>query len=83
MTPLYAACTHGGFPFPDEPTPADVARHVSLATPLADDLDLEFLARQFALTGGNIKNAALAAAFFGGGKQRRRESAPRAAGHPP
>ncbi|MBK5189303.1 MAG: ATP-binding protein, partial [Gemmatimonadaceae bacterium] len=32
--------------------------------PLDADLDFEFLARQFALSGGNIKNIALGAAFF-------------------
>jgi len=31
--------------------------------PLAEDVDLAFLARQFELTGGNIRNVALAAAF--------------------
>ena len=53
------------FPFPDE-------RHRELLwhamfppeTPLGDDLDFPFLARQFALSGGNIKNAALSAAFL-------------------
>lgn len=32
--------------------------------PLANDLDLRFMARQFKLTGGDIKNIALAAAFL-------------------
>jgi hypothetical protein len=32
--------------------------------PLAEDLDLGFLARQFELTGGNIRNIALAASFM-------------------
>jgi SpoVK/Ycf46/Vps4 family AAA+-type ATPase len=53
------------FPFPDE-------RHRELLwrgmfpsqTPLGDDLDFAFLGRQFPLSGGNIKNAALAAAFL-------------------
>ena len=30
-------------------------------TPLAEDLDFAFLARQFSMSGGNIKNAALSA----------------------
>ena len=34
------------------------------AVPLGQDVDLAFLARQFKLTGGNIKNIALAAAFL-------------------
>src|SRR5262249_7976420 len=32
--------------------------------PVADGLDLEFLARRFAVSGGNIRNAALAGAFL-------------------
>lgn len=32
--------------------------------PLADDLDLEFMAQRFRITGGNIRNIALAAAFL-------------------
>jgi hypothetical protein len=34
------------------------------ATPRAKDVDLEFMAQQFKLSGGNIKNIALAAAFL-------------------
>jgi AAA+ superfamily predicted ATPase len=53
------------FPFPDEAS----RRHVWAGiwpdeTPLAADVDLDFLARQFKLSGGNIKNIALAAAFL-------------------
>lgn len=53
------------FPFPDKASrwrnwtgiwPPDA--------PLADDMDLDFPARQFKLSGGNIKNIALAAAFL-------------------
>ena len=33
-------------------------------TPLGPDVDLAFLARQFKLAGGNIRNIALAAAFM-------------------
>ena len=33
-------------------------------TPLADDVDLRFLAHEYKFTGGNIKNEALAAAFL-------------------
>jgi SpoVK/Ycf46/Vps4 family AAA+-type ATPase len=34
------------------------------ATPLGPDIDVDFLARQFRLFGGNIKNIALAATFL-------------------
>lgn len=53
------------FPFPDRASrrriweciwPADV--------PLAEEVDLEYLAHQFKLAGGNIKNIALAAAYL-------------------
>lgn len=53
------------FPAPDEASrrriwekiwPAEMPRHA--------DLDLDFLAHQFKLSGGNIKNVALAAAFL-------------------
>ena len=53
------------FPFPDE-----ASRRQIWATiwpdnaPLADDVDLDSLARQFKLSGGNIKNVALAAAYL-------------------
>jgi SpoVK/Ycf46/Vps4 family AAA+-type ATPase len=53
------------FPFPDE---ADRRRIWSgiwpAEAPLARDVDPDFLSRQFKLTGGNIKNIALAAAFL-------------------
>jgi SpoVK/Ycf46/Vps4 family AAA+-type ATPase len=53
------------FPFPDE----DCRRRIWAgiwpeATPLAQDVDPGFLARQFRLSGGNIKNIALAGAFL-------------------
>lgn len=57
------------FPFPGE---ADRQRIWSgiwpPAVPLAGDLDLDFMARQFKLSGGNIKNIALAAAFLAAGE---------------
>ena len=53
------------FPFPDE---ADRQRIWSgiwpAAAPLAEDIDLKFYARQFKLSGGNIKNIALASTFI-------------------
>jgi hypothetical protein len=53
------------FPFPE---PRDRIRIWRLllpdSAPLADDLDLEFLANQFKLSGGAIRNCSLAAAFL-------------------
>jgi hypothetical protein len=53
------------FPFPE---PADRLRIWRLVlpgqAPTAGDVDLEFLANQFKLAGGNIRNASLAAAFL-------------------
>jgi ATP-dependent 26S proteasome regulatory subunit len=59
------------FAFPD----ADSRRRIwdgiwPQQTPLADDVDLDLLARQFKLSGGNIKNVALAAAFLVAGDGR-------------
>jgi ATP-dependent 26S proteasome regulatory subunit len=52
------------FPFPDENNRLQIWRGIfPHQTPLADDVDLDFLARKFKITGGNIKNVALAAAF--------------------
>lgn len=53
------------FPFPD----ADLRERiwkglVPAGAPLADDVNFGFLARQFELSGGNIRNVALAAAFL-------------------
>jgi SpoVK/Ycf46/Vps4 family AAA+-type ATPase len=53
------------FPFPDEWDRHRIWQGIWPAQiPLADDLDLAGLARDFKLTGGNIKNVALAAAFY-------------------
>jgi hypothetical protein len=53
------------FPFPEE---ANHRRIWSGIWPdkrlLAGDVDLDFMARQFKLSGGNIKNMALAAAYL-------------------
>jgi len=52
------------FPFPDEYHRRRIWRQVwPGATPVAPAVDLDFMARQFKLSGGNIKNIALAAAF--------------------
>ncbi len=54
----------------DFPMPNDVLRLALWRgifgdkTPLADDVDLEFLAKQFRLAGGDIRNVALNAAFL-------------------
>jgi hypothetical protein len=53
------------FTLPDEPERREIWRRVwPERTPLDPDLDLAFMARQFKLSGGSIKNIALAAAFL-------------------
>jgi ATP-dependent 26S proteasome regulatory subunit len=53
------------FPFPEEDSRRRIWAGIWPAeTPLADGVDLDFLARRFKLSGGNIKNVALAAAFL-------------------
>jgi SpoVK/Ycf46/Vps4 family AAA+-type ATPase len=53
------------FPFPEEVERRRIWGSVWPAeTPLAPDVDLDFLAAQFKLSGGNIKNVALSAAFL-------------------
>ncbi|MBE0430669.1 MAG: hypothetical protein IBX67_02465, partial [Dehalococcoidia bacterium] len=53
------------FPFPEETDRYRIWQSIfPTEAPLADGLDLRFLARQFRITGGNIKNIALAAAFL-------------------
>jgi hypothetical protein len=53
------------FPFPEEAERLRIWECMfPAATPRADDLDLRFMARQFKLAGGNIKNVVLAAAFL-------------------
>jgi ATPase family associated with various cellular activities (AAA) len=52
------------FPFPEERYRREIWRRVFPAeAPLADDVDLAFLAQGFELSGGNIRNVAFAAAF--------------------
>jgi len=52
------------FPFPDAAARERIWRGIWPPNAVvADDLDLAFLARQFPLSGGNIRNIALAAAF--------------------
>ena len=53
------------FPFPDEVQRQEIWEKVwPDQVPLAKDLDLRVLAQQFKLSGGNIKNIALASAFL-------------------
>jgi ATPase family associated with various cellular activities (AAA) len=53
------------FPFPDETHRLRIWKGIwPLETPLAEDLDFDYLADRFKLSGGNIKNIALAAAFL-------------------
>ncbi|MGO9973774.1 MAG: ATP-binding protein [Solirubrobacteraceae bacterium] len=52
------------FPFPEPEDRRRIWRLVlPAAAPLADDIDLDFLANQFKLSGGAIRNCSLAAAF--------------------
>ncbi len=53
------------FPFPEPEDRVRIWRLLLPTTaPLAEDLDLEFLANQFKLSGGGIRNCSLAAAFL-------------------
>jgi SpoVK/Ycf46/Vps4 family AAA+-type ATPase len=53
------------FPFPEEPDRQRIWQKVFPPdAPLAADIDLEFMARQFKLAGGNIRNIALLAAYL-------------------
>jgi ATP-dependent 26S proteasome regulatory subunit len=53
------------FPFPDECSRLLIWRSMwPSETPLDPALDLDFVARQFKLSGGSIKNVAIAAAFL-------------------
>jgi SpoVK/Ycf46/Vps4 family AAA+-type ATPase len=59
------------FPFPDAEHRLRIwARIWPPETPLAADVDLQFLAERCKLSGGNIKNVALAAAFLAAAEQR-------------
>jgi SpoVK/Ycf46/Vps4 family AAA+-type ATPase len=53
------------FPFPDAAYREHIWRNIfPAAAPLSGDVDLRFLSGQFELSGGNIRNVALAAAFL-------------------
>jgi ATP-dependent 26S proteasome regulatory subunit len=52
------------FPFPNENLRLAIWQQIFPSqAPVASDVDFEFLGRKFKITGGNIKNVALAAAF--------------------
>jgi len=56
------------FPQPEEPDRFRIWQRIFPSeAPLAEGLDLNFMARQFKVTGGNIKNIALGAAFLAAG----------------
>jgi ATP-dependent 26S proteasome regulatory subunit len=53
------------FPFPDAPYRHRIWQGIwPRDTPRADDLDLQWLAQRYEMSGGNIKNIAVAAAFL-------------------
>lgn len=53
------------FPAPDEPSRRRIWQTIwPPETPVAADVDIDFLARQFKLAGGNIQNIALNAAYL-------------------
>jgi ATP-dependent 26S proteasome regulatory subunit len=53
------------FPMPEEPERLAIWRRALPAqAPLSTDLDLEFLARKFKLSGGYIRNIALGAGYL-------------------
>ena len=53
------------FPVPDEPDRKRIWQSIfPAAAPLDNTIDFTFMARQFQITGGNIKNIALGAAFL-------------------
>ena len=58
------------FPMPEEDDRLRIWRTtIPSELPLADDVDLAFLARQLKIAGGNIRNIVLAAAFFAADEQ--------------
>jgi len=56
---------HVEFPFPEESDRYQIWKlHFPVEAPRADDVDFEFLSRQFKLAGGNIRNIVLNASFL-------------------
>ena len=61
-----------GLPFPDEEYRLRIWRNIfPRETPRSKDIDYEFLAKRFNLSGGNIKNIALNAAFLAAEKSKK------------
>jgi hypothetical protein len=59
------------FPVPEEDDRLRLWRlHLRPGLPRADDIDLDFLARSFRLSGGNIRNIALGAAYLAAAEAR-------------
>ena len=53
------------FPFPNEKSRKEIWKGMyPKEVPLSDDVDFDYLARQFELSGGNIKNIAVTSAFL-------------------
>lgn len=53
------------FPFPDVEARKEIwIKMFPQSTPLSDDIDFDYLASQFEISGGNIKNIAVTAAFL-------------------
>jgi SpoVK/Ycf46/Vps4 family AAA+-type ATPase len=59
------------FPFPDPPQRQRIWKGlIPAGAELGDDVDFGFLARQLELSGGSIRNVALAAAFLAAAESR-------------
>jgi SpoVK/Ycf46/Vps4 family AAA+-type ATPase len=59
------------FPLPDESLRFHLwKRHIPEQAPVSPDVDFDFLARRFSLSGGNIKNIVVNAAFLAAGNSR-------------
>ena len=59
------------FPFPDPAMRAEIYRRtIPAGAPVSEDIDWDFLARRFELSGGHVKNIVLAGAFMAAGEGR-------------
>jgi SpoVK/Ycf46/Vps4 family AAA+-type ATPase len=59
------------FPMPEEEHRRQLwQRNLSSELPRADDIDLDFLARQFRISGGNIRNVCVTAAYLAAAEDR-------------
>jgi SpoVK/Ycf46/Vps4 family AAA+-type ATPase len=60
------------FPFPDEKYRLKIWQNIfPKETPKSEEIEFEFLAKQFKISGGNIKNIALHAAFLAAGNSKK------------